>query len=113
MVEQLFRAVKSILESRPVYHQWDATIKGHVFCSFLALVLMHELKRRMAVRGYHEEWDVVRRDLESLCEVEVGDEQDRYLLRTALQGVTGKALQAVGVAVPPMARPIANVVPSF
>jgi transposase len=113
VVEQLFRAAKSVLESRPIYHQWDATIKGHVFCSFLALVLMHELKRRMALRGYHEEWDVVRRDLESLCEVEVSDGGDRYLLRTALQGVTGKVLQAVGVAVPPAVRPIANVVPNF
>lgn len=111
VVEQLFRAAKSVLESRPIYHQWDATIKGHVFCSFLALVLMHELKRRMALRGYHEEWDVVRRDLESLCEVEIKDGQERYLLRTALQGVTGKVLQAVGVAAPPMARPIVNVVP--
>jgi len=74
-------------------------------------VLLHELKKRIADRGYHEEWDVIRRDLESLCEVEVSDGQDRYLLRTALQGITGKVLQAVGVAVPPMARPIVNVVP--
>lgn len=113
VVEQLFRAVKSILESRPIYHQWDATIKGHVFCSFLALVLMHELKRRMAMRGYHEEWDVVRRDLESLGEVEISDGTDRYLLRTALQGATGKVLQAVGVAAPPTLRPMVNVVPSL
>jgi hypothetical protein len=113
VVEGLFRAVKSILESRPIYHQWDATIKGHVFCSFLALVLMHELKRRMAMRGYHEEWDVVRRDLESLGEVEISDGADRYLLRTALQGATGKVLQAVGVAAPPTLRPMVNVVPSL
>jgi len=111
VVEQLFRAAKSILESRPIYHQWDATIKGHVFCSFLALVLMHELKRRMERRGYQEEWDVVRRDLESLCEVEVRDAGERYLLRTVLQGVTGKVLQAAGVAVPAAVRPGVNVVP--
>ena len=43
MVEYVFRDMKSILETRPVYHQLDETIKGHVFCSFLALVLRKEL----------------------------------------------------------------------
>jgi hypothetical protein len=42
-VEQVFRDVKSALETRPVYHQRDENIKGHVFCSFLALVLRKEL----------------------------------------------------------------------
>ena len=38
-VEQAFRDMKSVLETRPVFHQTDETIRGHVFCSFLALVL--------------------------------------------------------------------------
>ena len=42
-VEQVFRDIKSILETRPVFHQTDETIRGHVFCSFLALVLRKEL----------------------------------------------------------------------
>jgi hypothetical protein len=46
-VEQAFRDMKSILETRPVYHQRDENIKGHVFCSFLALVLKKELHRRL------------------------------------------------------------------
>ena len=32
MVEHFFRAAKSVLETRPIFHQWDATIRGHVFC---------------------------------------------------------------------------------
>lgn len=51
LVERFFRAVKSVVETRPIYHQWDATIRGHVFCSFLALVLVDELERRLAQRG--------------------------------------------------------------
>jgi hypothetical protein len=39
MVEEMFRTMKSILETRPIYHKRDETIRGHVFCSFLALVL--------------------------------------------------------------------------
>ncbi len=44
-VEQVFREVKSVLETRPVFHKCDETIRGHVFCSFLALVLRKELDR--------------------------------------------------------------------
>jgi len=113
LVEQFFRAIKSVLETRPIYHKWDATIKGHVFCSFLALVLVDELQRRLAARGWKYEWDVIRQDLEALSEVEVRDGPQWYVLRTALQGVTGKVLQAVGVAIPPSVRPLPDVVPTI
>ncbi len=43
-VEAASRSLKSILEARPIYHKCDATIRGHVFCSFLALVLWKELQ---------------------------------------------------------------------
>ncbi len=108
LVEQFFRAVKTMLESRPIFHQWDATIRGHVFCSFLALLLHHELQKRLKAHDPSAEafeWDVIRRDLQSLAEVQIRDGEQRYLLRTALQGVTGKVLQAVGVAVPPALKP--------
>jgi transposase len=112
LVEQLFRAAKSLVDTRPIFHQWDATIKGHVFCSFLALVLLDELKRRLSRRGWQLEWADIRRDLAALMEIEVRQGEDWYYLRTALQGVAGKALQAAGVAIPPAVRPIPeNVVP--
>jgi len=111
IVEQFFRTAKSVVESRPIFHQWDATIRGHVFCSFLALALVHELQQRLAARDWQMEWDVIRQDLESLAEVEVRDGERWYLLRTAVQGVAGKVLQAVGVAMPPSVRPIPDVVP--
>ena len=105
-VEQFFRASKSMLHTRPVFHQWDATIKGHVFCSFLALVLFDELKRRLRERGWKLEWNDIRRDLQSLSEIEVSQGEDTYLLRTPLKGVTGKVLQSVGVAIPPSVKPV-------
>jgi hypothetical protein len=111
LVEQFFRAAKSLVDTRPIFHQWDATIKGHVFCSFLALVLLDELQRRVADRGWNFEWADTRRDLLALAEVEVRDGDQWYLLRTALQGVAGKICQAVGVSLPPPVRPMENVVP--
>jgi hypothetical protein len=43
-VEDIFRTTKSILETRPIYHKRDEIIRGHMFCSFLALVLKQELE---------------------------------------------------------------------
>jgi transposase len=97
-VERVFREVKSVLETRPVYHKYDSTIKGHVFCSFLALVVMKELIRRLDVKA---EWDEMRQDLESFYEVEVTDGGKKYILRSPLQGVCGKILKATGVAIAP------------
>jgi hypothetical protein len=42
---------KSILETRPIYHKRDETIRGHVFCSFLALLLKQELESRETNRS--------------------------------------------------------------
>jgi hypothetical protein len=46
-VEDIIRTSKSIFETRPIYHKRDETIRGHVFCSFLALLLKQELENRM------------------------------------------------------------------
>ena len=52
MVESIFRSAKSLLETRPIYHKVDDTIRGHVFCSFLALVLRKELETRLENQGH-------------------------------------------------------------
>ena len=44
MVEDIFRTAKSLLATRPIFHKDDQTIRGHIFCSFLALVLRKELE---------------------------------------------------------------------
>jgi hypothetical protein len=111
LVERFFRDTKSLLATRPIFHQWDATIRGHVFCSFLALVLVDELKRRLASQGLKPEWDVICQDLQALDQAEVREGDQWYLLRSPLQGVAGKILQAAGVAIPPPVRLIENVVP--
>jgi transposase len=50
MVESRVAAVKGVLETRPIYHKCDATIRSHVFCSFLAMILMKELVSRLEAR---------------------------------------------------------------
>jgi transposase len=38
-VEQGFLAAKTLLATRPIFHRTDAAIRGHIFCTFLALVV--------------------------------------------------------------------------
>ena len=57
MVEALFRAAKATLDTRPIFHSCDAAIRGHVFCSFLALILAKELQGRCARAGFQPEWE--------------------------------------------------------
>ena len=104
MVEQAFRAVKSVLETRPIYHKCDDTIRGHVFCSFLALMLMKELLSRLEANGKSFEWEDIKRDLTALRDVEIVMDKDRYHLRTELRGCCFEVLKAAGVAVPPTLR---------
>jgi transposase len=103
-VEQAFRDIKSILETRPVFHQKDETIRGHVFCSFLALVLRKELDRRLDKAGHCFEWADIKQDLKSLQEVVINDNGKSLAVRTECIGTCGKVFQAVGVAPPPTIR---------
>ena len=107
-VEQIFRTSKSILETRPIFHKHDETIRGHVFCSFLALVLRKELEDRLAAAGHKFEWADIVRDLDGLCEIMIDQDGKRFVLRTAPTGVCGKVVQAVGVALPPTVRQAAS-----
>jgi transposase len=104
MVEQIFRSMKTILSTRPIYHKCDETIRGHVFCSFLSLLLIKELQGRMEQRGWQAEWADLMSDLEELKEIRIQTGNKEVLLRSELRGCAGKAFQAAGVAVPPTVR---------
>jgi hypothetical protein len=99
-VEAIFRTMKTTLQTRPIYHKCDETIRGHIFCSFLALVLRKRLQNAIERRGWNCEWEALIRDLEQLCQIEVGFSGKKYLLRTDTYGTAGKAVQAVGAILP-------------
>jgi len=106
MVEHVFRSAKSLLETRPIWHKCDETIRGHVFCSFLALVLRKELDDRLAEQGHKLEWEDVIRDLVNLQYAEVEQDGKRFLLRSESQGTCGSVFAAAGVALPPTVQQI-------
>jgi hypothetical protein len=104
MVEAFFRSLKSIMENRPIYHKCDETIRGHVFCSFLALVLFQELQLRLVERGWSLEWARLKDDLDVLEDVRVECSGQSFVIRSQTRGDAGKALQAAGVALGPTVR---------
>jgi hypothetical protein len=110
-VEHWFRSCKSLLQTRPIFHKCDETIRGHVFCSFLALVLRQELQAQLEERGHKLEWADVIQDTDRLEMVTVEQDEKRFLLRSEVQGTCGKVFQAVGVALPPTVQQVSPTIP--
>ena len=110
-VEAIFRTAKAILETRPIYHQSDEAIAGHLFCSFLALVLRKELDERLAVAGLDLEWADVVRDLDRVEEVTVAQDNKRFVLRTQAPGCAGAVCKTLGIALPPLVQQLPAATP--
>src|SRR5499433_3892695 len=87
-----------------IFHKLDETIRGHVFCSFLALVLKSELEERIAAIGRVGSWPQIIADLDSLTETEIEYDGKRFIVRSAPQPAASLALRATGVALPPTVR---------
>ena len=102
-VEDTFRTAKVLLTTRPIYHKTDQGIRGHVFCTFLALVLRHELVTRLAPhRPKAIEWKQIVDDLADLSHVEVEQDGKRARLRTAPGPTIDPICRAVGITLPPV-----------
>lgn len=100
VVEDLFRTAKALLRTRPIYHSSDAAIRGHVFCSFLALVLRKELHDRCRDAGFQAEWLDVLLDLNRLQEARLEHGGKTWTVRTEVTGVVPGLFKAVGLALP-------------
>ena len=59
-VEDSFRALKSELGLRPVYHQKDFRMEAHLFISVLAYHLMTVIRRKLYRKGIGHSWNTIR-----------------------------------------------------
>lgn len=112
IVEDIFRTAKSIIGTRPIFHQRDDAIRGHVFCSFLALLLRKELIDRLDAAGRHYEWADIIRDVDQIVQTDIDQAGRRLRLRAAAPGCAGAVFQAVGVALPPTIQLIVSPPPN-
>jgi hypothetical protein len=99
-VERAFRTLKSTLDVRPIFHQRDDSVIGHIVGCFLALRLEVDLQQRLDTRGLAVSWPDLMRDLARLQAVIVDLDGTRYRLRTDCFGHAATAFQAAGVAIP-------------
>lgn len=99
-VESLFRAAKATFDTRPIFHQSDAAIRGHVFCSFLALTLAKELTRLCEAKGLKLEWQPLLNDLDRLPQATIEKDGKIIATRTHVAGQVGNVFKAAGIALP-------------
>jgi hypothetical protein len=99
-VENLFRQAKALMRTRPIYHSSDAAIRGHVFCSFLALVMKKELLDRCRAIGQTPEWIDVLIDLNRLQEGTIQQGPITHTIRTEATGCVPTLFKAVRMALP-------------
>ena len=63
-VEAVFRALKSELGLRPIYHRKPARANGHLFITVIAYQLVQVIRSRLHALGEHASWTTLRRILE-------------------------------------------------
>jgi transposase len=62
-VENAFRALKSDLGSRPIYHQGSTRTEAHLFISVLAYHLLVSIEYSLRKKGDHRTWSTIREQL--------------------------------------------------
>ena len=100
-VEYAFKSLKSILQNRPTYHQTPDNTRGHIFCSYLSLLLLIELRGRLEVKGDAPPWDEIIRDLRSLQAVKIQFQGKSFLIRSEFEGSAHKCFNLAGAQPPP------------
>ena len=103
-VEDLFRRTKAIMRTRPIFHSSDAAIRGHVFCSFLALAMQKHLDDLLRQAGLVPEWKDLLRDLDRLAEVRIRHRGADWLVRTDASPAVTTLFKTAHIALPPRAR---------
>jgi Transposase DDE domain len=103
-VEDLFRRTKAVMRTRPIFHSSDAAIRGHVFCSFLALTMQKHLDDLLRQTGLAFEWKDLLRGLDRLAEVRIRHRAAEWLVRTDAEPAVAALFRAAHVALPPRAR---------
>src|SRR5271169_2914409 len=103
-VENLFLRTKAVMRTRPIFHSSDAAIRGHVFCSFLALVMQKYLEDLSCQAGVVPEWKSLLRDLDRLQQVRIHYRAADWLVRTDAAPDVTRLFKCAHVALPSRAR---------
>ena len=95
------------MRTRPIFHSSDAAIRGHVFCSFLALTMQKYLEDLSRRAGVIPEWKTLLRDLDRLQHVRIRHRDNDWLVRTDVSKSIADLFRHAHIALPPRARQMA------
>ncbi|MDP1691818.1 MAG: IS1634 family transposase [Burkholderiaceae bacterium] len=62
-LESVFRSLKTDLGLRPVFHQVDRRVEGHLFISVLAYHFVHTLRLKLKAQGINDSWSTLRQTM--------------------------------------------------
>ena len=62
-LESVFRSLKTDLGLRPVFHQIDRRVEGHLFITVLAYHFVHTLRLQLKAEGIDDSWETLRETL--------------------------------------------------
>jgi len=75
-VEDAFRFMKSSLGMRPVYHQKEKRVDGHLWITILAYTLIQDILYRLRAKGITHSWETIRTQLNSRVRVSMRAKTD-------------------------------------
>lgn len=59
-IEDTFRCMKSELGLRPVNHQKELRVDGHLFITVLAYHILHTIRSKLRRKGIQHSWETIR-----------------------------------------------------
>jgi len=59
-LESVFKSLKSELGLRPIFHQTQTRVDGHLFITLLAYSIIHTIRYKLKQKGIHYSWDTIR-----------------------------------------------------
>lgn len=64
-LEAVFRSLKSELGLRPIYHQIEKRVNGHIFITLLAYHVVQTLRTQLKAQDIHDSWQTLRAKMEN------------------------------------------------
>ena len=64
-LEAVFKSLKSELGLRPIFHQTQSRVDGHLFITLLSYSIVHTIRYRLKQKGIHYSWNTIREILET------------------------------------------------
>ena len=64
-LEAVFRSLKTDLGLRPIFHQKQSRVDGHLFITLLAYSILHTIRYKLKQNNIHHNWDRIKEILDT------------------------------------------------